>query len=44
MIGILQAIAFALLVALAMIGANALDRQLSACAARGGFIQVLAND
>ena len=42
MIGIVQAIAFTLLVALAMVGANALDRQLAACSARAGFIEVLA--
>ena len=32
-IGIVQALAFALLVGLAMIGANSLDQSLSACAA-----------
>ena len=35
----LQAITFVTLVAFAVLGANALDRQLTACAARGGYIQ-----
>ena len=39
--GILQALAFVTMVFLAMVGANALDTKLSACAARAGFIEVV---
>ena len=41
MMNIAQAIAFVLLVGLAMIGANSLDRQLAACSARAGYFQVV---